>query len=90
VHGVRLAGPDRPVPAGPLRIQRRVSGRGVTKAAGQTLLVGFAHRHTLVDIDDHESAFHVYDPAGEPRQRPGLVVDRQVQRLSVSRRIRGR
>ena len=65
LHGVRLASPDRPVPAGPLRVQRRVSGRGVTQVAGQTLRVGFAHRHTLVDIDVHETEFHVYDHVGE-------------------------
>ena len=46
-------------------MQRRVSGRGVTQVAGQTLRVGYAHRHTLVDIDVHESEFHVYDLAGE-------------------------
>jgi hypothetical protein len=61
LHGVRLAGPDRPAPAGPLRIQRRVSSRGVTQVAGQTLRVGYAHRHTLVDIAVHETEFHVYD-----------------------------
>jgi hypothetical protein len=66
LHGVRLAGPDRPVPAGPLRVQRRVSSRGVTQVAGQTLRVGFAHRHTLVDMDVHQSEFHVYDQAGAP------------------------
>ena len=27
--------------------------------------VGFAHRHTLVDIDVHETEFHIYDQAGE-------------------------
>jgi hypothetical protein len=63
---VRLAGPDRPVPAGSLRVQRRISSRGVTHVAGQTLRVGYAHRHTLVDIDVHEAEFHVYDQAGEP------------------------
>ncbi len=65
LHAVRLAGSDRPVSAGPLRVQRRVSGRGVTQVAGQTLRVGFAHRHTLVDIDVHEAEFQVYDQAGE-------------------------
>jgi hypothetical protein len=65
LHGVRLAGPDRPVPAGPLQVQRRISSRGITQVAGQTLRVGFAHRHTLVDIDVHESEFHIYDQAGE-------------------------
>jgi hypothetical protein len=29
------------------------------------LRVGFAHRHTLVDIDVHETEFRVYDQAGE-------------------------
>jgi hypothetical protein len=66
LHGVRLASPERPVPAGPLRVQRRVSGRGVTQVAGQTLRVGYAHRHTLVDIDVHETEFHIYDRYGEP------------------------
>ncbi|HEY7273715.1 MAG TPA: hypothetical protein VH502_13365 [Actinoplanes sp.] len=66
LQGVRLAGPDRPVPAGPLRVQRRISSRGVTQVAGQTLRVGFAHRHILVDIDVHETEFHVFDQAGEP------------------------
>ena len=65
LHGVRLAGSDSPVAPGPLRVQRRVSSRGVTHVAGQTLRVGFAHRRTLVDIDVHESEFHVYDQAGE-------------------------
>jgi hypothetical protein len=65
LHGVRLAGPDRPVPAGPLR-WRRVSNRGITQVAGQRVPVGFAHRHTLVDIAVHEAEFHVYDQAGEP------------------------
>jgi hypothetical protein len=66
LHGMRLAGPDRPAPAGPLRVQRRVSSRGVTQVAGQTLRVGFAHRHTLVEIDVREAEFHVYDQAGAP------------------------
>ena|SRR5947209_294313 len=57
--------PDRPAPAGPLRIQRRVSSRGVTQVAGQTLRVGYAHRHTLVDIAVHETEFRVYDQACE-------------------------
>jgi hypothetical protein len=65
VPAVRLAGPDRLVPAGPPRVQRRISGRGVTQVGGQTLRVGYAHRHTLVDIDVHESELHVYDQAGE-------------------------
>ncbi len=47
-------------------MQRRVSSRGVTQVAGQTLRVGFAHRHTPVDIDVHDAEFHVYDQAGEP------------------------
>jgi hypothetical protein len=47
-------------------VQRRVSSRGVTQVAGQTLRVGFVYRHTLVDIDVHETEFHVYDQAGEP------------------------
>jgi hypothetical protein len=62
---VRLAGPDRPVPAGPLRVQRRVSSRGVTQLAGQRLRIGYAHRRTLVDVDVHETKFHVYGHAGE-------------------------
>ena len=46
-------------------MQRRVSSRGVTQVAGQTLRVGFAHRHTLVDIDVHDTEFHVYDHVGD-------------------------
>jgi hypothetical protein len=65
LYGVRLAGPNRPVAAEPPRVQRRVSGRGVTQVAGQTVRVGFAHRHTLVDIDVHETEFHIYGQAGE-------------------------
>jgi hypothetical protein len=65
LHGVRLASADGAVPAGPLRVQRRVSSRGVTQVAGQLLRVGYSHRHTLVDIDVHEGEFHVYDQAGE-------------------------
>jgi hypothetical protein len=65
LYGVHLASADRPVTAGGLRVQRHVSSRGVTQVAGLTLRVGFAHRHTLVDIDVHDSEFHVYDQAGE-------------------------
>jgi transposase InsO family protein len=65
LHGVRLASPERPLPSGPLRVQRRVSSRGVTQIAGQTLRIGYAHRHTLVDIDVHETEFHVYDHVGD-------------------------
>jgi hypothetical protein len=42
-----------------------VSGRGVTQVAGQRLPVGFAHRHTLVDIPLHEIEFHIYGQDGE-------------------------
>ena len=38
----------------------------MTQVAGQTLRVGFPHRHTLVEIDVHEAEFHIYDQAGEP------------------------
>jgi hypothetical protein len=65
LHGVRLASPQQPAAAGPLRVQRRVSSRGVTQVAGQRLRVGYAHRHTLVDIDVHDAQFHVYDQTGE-------------------------
>jgi hypothetical protein len=47
-------------------VQRRVPSRGVTQVAGQRLPVGYAHRHTLVDIDVRETEFQVYDQAGEP------------------------
>jgi hypothetical protein len=43
-----------------------VSSRGATQVAGQRLQVGFAHRHTLVDVVVHDAEFHVYDQAGEP------------------------
>jgi hypothetical protein len=46
-------------------VQQRVSSRPVTQVAGQRLPVGFAHRHTLLDIDVHEE-FHIYNQAGEP------------------------
>ena len=65
LQGVRLAGPNRPLPAGPLRVQRRVSSRGVTQVAGQPIRVGYAHRHTLVDVVVHETEFQAYDQAGE-------------------------
>jgi hypothetical protein len=65
LHGVRLADPQRPLAFGPLRIQRRVSSRGAIQVAGQRLQVGFAHRHTLVDVVVHDAEFHVYDQAGE-------------------------
>jgi hypothetical protein len=65
LHGVRLATPEPPLAPGPLRVQRRVSGRGVTQVAGQQLRIGYAHRHTLVDIDVHEGEFHVYEQTGE-------------------------
>jgi hypothetical protein len=65
LQGVRLASPQPLVVSGPLRVQRRVSSRGVIQVAGQQLRVGFAHRHTLVDIDVHEAQFHIYDQTGE-------------------------
>jgi hypothetical protein len=45
--------------------QRRVSSRGVTQVVGQPVRVGYAHRHTLVDIDVHATEFYVYDHAGD-------------------------
>jgi hypothetical protein len=77
LYGVRLASPDQPAPAGPPRVQRRISGRGVTQVAGQRLRIGYAHRHTLVDIDVHETEFHVYDQEGNcwPRS-PGPAARR--------------
>jgi transposase InsO family protein len=65
LRGVRLAGSERPRPAEPVRVQRRVSSGGVTQVAGQTLRVGLAHRNTLVDVVVHEPQFEVYDQAGE-------------------------
>jgi hypothetical protein len=35
----------------------------VTEVAGRKR-IGYAHRHTPVDIDVHEGEFHVYDRAG--------------------------
>ncbi len=64
LQGVRLASHQRPAPAGPLRVQPRGSSRGLTQVTGQTLCVGFAHRHTPVDIDVHDIEFRVYDHAG--------------------------
>jgi hypothetical protein len=99
LQGVRLAGPDRPVPAGPLRVQRRISSRGVTQVAGQTLRVGFAHRHILVDIDVHETEFHVFDQAGEPlaatpgpaaRRSPGPRATASATESAVNGKTRSR
>jgi hypothetical protein len=75
--GVRLAGPDRPAPAGPLQVQRRVSGRGVTQVAGQRMRVGYAHRHTPVDI---EAEFHIYDRAGIDSWRSPRTSGKEVTR----------
>jgi Transposase len=55
LQGVRLAGPNRPVSAGLLRMQRCISSRGVTQVAGRTLRLGFAHRHSLADADIPEA-----------------------------------
>jgi hypothetical protein len=61
-------------------VQRRVSSRGVTQIAGQTLRIGYAHQHTLVDIDVHEGEFHVYDQAGELLVRIVRTSGREVTR----------
>jgi hypothetical protein len=57
-----------------------VSSRGVTQVAGQTLRVGYAHRHTLVDLDVHEDEFHVYDQTGEALVRIVRTGGREVAR----------
>jgi len=46
-------------------VQERISSLGVTQVAGQRPRIGFAHRHTLVDVVVHDAEFHVYDQAGE-------------------------
>jgi len=57
------AGPNRPVPPGPLRIQRRVSSPRGTQVAGQTLRVGSATA-TPWSTSMSTSEFHVYDQSG--------------------------
>lgn len=84
LHGRCLAGSIRPVPAGPQRVQRRVSSRGVTQVAGQTLRVGFAHRHTTVDSDVHETEFRVYDQARELLVVIARTSGREVTRTKAS------
>ena len=65
LHGVRLAGPDRPVPPDRYGCSGASPAAASPRSPGRRLRVGYAHRHTLVDIDVHETEFHVYDLAGE-------------------------
>jgi Transposase DDE domain group 1 len=50
------------------------------RLAGQRLRVGFAHRHTLVDVDVHETEFHVHDQAGETLAVIPRASDKEVTR----------
>jgi hypothetical protein len=62
----RLAAAPPVATPGPARVQRRVSGGGVTRVAGQTLRVGSAHRNTVIGVVVHDTELHVYDHTGEP------------------------
>ena len=66
LHRARLAAVSPIAAPGPVRVQRRVSGGGVTQVVGQTLRVGHAHRNTVTDVEVHGTEFHLCDHAGEP------------------------
>ncbi len=81
LHGVRLAGSDRPLPSS----RYGCSGGSPTavppRSAGQRLQVGYAHRHTLVDIDVHEAEFHVCDQTGQPLAAIPRTSGKEVTRI---------
>jgi hypothetical protein len=70
------------VASGPPRVQRRVSSRQVTKVTRQRIRIGYAHRHTLVDIDVHEGELRVYDRSGE---RLALIPEPAARRSARSK-----
>jgi hypothetical protein len=70
------------VASGPLRVQRRVSSREVTEVTGQRMRIGYAHRHTLIDIDVHKGELRVYDRSGE---RLALIPEPAAKRSARSK-----
>ncbi|MEU5671032.1 hypothetical protein ACGF3C_19960 [Micromonospora sp. NPDC047762] len=61
IRDARPAGPS-PTPATqPLRVERRVSSRGVLVIAGQRIHVGIGHAGQTLTVEDAETTFRVHD-----------------------------
>lgn len=63
---------------------QRVPNRAATQVAGQRLHVGYAHWHTLVDIDVHEGEFDVYDQTGEALAATPRTIRKEVTRIRAT------
>ncbi|WP_211565922.1 hypothetical protein [Micromonospora halophytica] len=61
IRDARPAGPP-PTPATqPLRVERRVSSRGVLVIAGQKIHVGIGHAGRTLTVEDADTTFRVHD-----------------------------
>lgn len=61
VRDARPAGPPPPPSTEPLRIERRVSSRGVLVIAGQRIHVGIGHAGRTVTVEDAGDTFRIHD-----------------------------
>jgi Integrase core domain len=60
IRGSRPAGPAPSAPAGPLRVDRRVSCRGSVCIARQKIHVGIGHAGHTVTVEEADTTFRVY------------------------------
>jgi transposase InsO family protein len=60
LRDARPAGPAPQPPAGPLRVQRRISCRGALAVAGQRIHVGMVHAGRTVTVETADTTWRIY------------------------------
>jgi hypothetical protein len=64
IRDARLAGPMPTPPAGPARVQRKVSSRGGIQVCNQRVQVGMTHARKIVTIEVDQAVFRILDSTG--------------------------
>ncbi|GAA2332189.1 hypothetical protein [Dactylosporangium salmoneum] len=61
IRDARPAGPAPAPPAGPQRVDRRISSRGALVIAGQKIHVGIRHVGATLAVEAADTTFRIYD-----------------------------
>jgi transposase InsO family protein len=64
IRDARLAGPLPAPPAGPTRVQRKVSSRGGIQVCNQRVQVGMTHARKIVTVEVDQTLFRILDSTG--------------------------
>ncbi|MEU8387910.1 hypothetical protein [Micromonospora sp. NPDC048843] len=84
LRDARPAGPPPQPPTGPVRVERRISGRGALAVAGQRIHVGMVHAGRTAAVETADTTWRIYH-GDELLTEVARTTSKNIARFKVSK-----